>query len=83
MERSIFVYIENAHNISIYKPYFQYEGSSISTLIGMVKNNLQIQDKPNIKIGVYDRRFGCVSRKEVVNLENLVGTDVYIRLRVE
>lgn len=75
------IYIENAHNISAYKPIFNYNGNDIYKLISEVRNLLGIIDS-KIKLIVYNRRFGSIMRTELNNLENYVGTDVYIRLKL-
>ena len=76
------VYIENAHNISAHKPLFHYHGNDIYELISEVRNFLGIIVNSKIKCVVYNRRFGTIMRTELNNLENYVGTDVYIRLKL-
>lgn len=76
------VYIENAHNISAYKPILNYNGNDIYELISEVRNFLGICVDSKIKLIVYNRRFGTIMRTELNNLENYVGTDVYIRLKL-
>ena len=75
------VYIENAHNISAYKPIFHYHGNDINELISEVRNLLGIIDS-KIKCVIYNRRFGTIMRTELNNLENCIDTDVYIRLKL-
>lgn len=76
------VYIENAHNISAYKPIFHYDGNDIYELISEVRNFLGVCVDSKIKFVLYNRRFGSIMRTELFNLENYVGTDVYIRLKL-
>lgn len=76
------VYIENAHNISAYKPIFNYRGNDINELIDKVQNFLGIIVDNKIKFIVYNRRFGTIMRTELNNLENYVDMDVYIRLKL-
>jgi hypothetical protein len=39
----MFVYLENAHNISSYKPVFQYNGDNIDDLVMKIKGYLEVQ----------------------------------------
>lgn len=78
----MFVYIENAHNISSYTPIFNYNGDSIDELVNEVKNYLQIPDKSKINVTIYDKRFGYISRHLLTSLSKDYE-DVYIKLRVE
>ena len=78
----MFVYLENAHNISSYKPVFQYNGDNIDELIVKIKGYLEVQTDSRLRIVVYDRRFGSTSRRILTNLHN-VCEDVYVVLKVE
>jgi hypothetical protein len=76
----MFVYIENALGISIYKPMFQFHGKSLKELEIAVFKHLNISNNLRARIDVYSARLGCLSRNRLTSL-NTVTEDVYIMLR--
>ena len=76
----MFVYIENAHNVSLYKPVFRYDGNSMEELENEIRKYLNIAEKQTVQIVMYDRRFGCTLRQVVTSLENIAENDIYIKL---
>lgn len=77
------VYIENAHNIRLYKPVLYYNGNSIQELEDEIRNYLDIGQKRDIKVIMYDKRSGCSSRHMLTSLENQTMLDVYVKLKLE
>jgi hypothetical protein len=76
----VFVYLDNAHNVSIYHPVMTYNGVAMDELKQALRDRLGIPDK--VVIEVYDRRVGGVHRKLLSALPQDC-TDVYVLLKVE
>ncbi len=76
----VFVYVENAHNLSLYTPVLTYYGANLDELKTKLRTALSLP--PRIRVEVYDRRLGAMQRKLLKALpQNL--TDVYVLLKVE
>jgi hypothetical protein len=76
----VFVYLDNAHNVSLYHPAMTYNGSNIEDLKIELRDRLGIPNK--VRIEVYDRRIGGFNRKRLNDLPQNC-TDVYVLLKVE
>jgi hypothetical protein len=76
----MFVYLENALDISSYSPVFQYNGKSMEELEAMVFQFLNISNKNKIRICVYTGRVGYLKRKILSSL-NAAPEEVYIVLK--
>jgi hypothetical protein len=76
------VYLENAHDISSYTPYFHFNGIDIADLCDEVHDRLGIPSKIKVRMVVYDTRIGTFHRKELKVLPQGVE-NVYVVLKVE
>ena len=76
----VFVYLDNAHNVSLYHPVMTYNGSSLEDLKRELRDRLGIPSK--VSLDVYDRRIGGFNRKRLSTLPQDC-TDVYVLLKVE
>jgi hypothetical protein len=76
----MFVYLENALDISIYKPVFQFHGKSKEELVSAVFQFLKVSNNSKLRVDIYSARLGCVNRKRVSSL-NAATDDVYIMLK--
>jgi hypothetical protein len=76
------VYLENALDISIYKPAFSFYGGTVEELIDEIRSYLGILPSKRLILEIFDRRRGCISRVRLFNLPP--GLDaVYVVLKLE
>ena len=77
----VFVYLENAHDISIYSPIMNYAGTSLHEMKVLILDFLKVKNN-KINLEFFDKRQGVFQRKRLSSLpEDL--TDVYVMLKVE
>ena len=76
-----YVYLENAHDISFYSPFMNFQGDSVSELIDELYTRLKISDKAKVRFEVYDRRHGCTIRKRLLSTIPEDVMDVYVMLK--
>lgn len=76
----VFIYLDNAHNVSIYRPVMTFNGAKLDDLKQELRDRLGIPEKVNIE--VYNRRLGGFNRKLLSSLPQDC-TDVYVLLKVE
>ena len=76
-----YIYLENAHDVSFYSPFMNFQGGSVKELIEELYARLKVSDKSKVRFEIYDRRHGCTTRKRL--LETIPGdvTDVYVMLK--
>lgn len=77
----VFVYLENAHDISIYSPIMNYNGGSLDELSVSIIEFLKVENN-KIQIQFFDKRQGMSHRKRITSLPAQL-TDVYVMLKVE
>ena len=77
----VFVYLENAHDISIYSPIMNYNGSSLLELTGRILDYLDVRHN-KVQLQFFDKRQGGAQRKRLSSLPEYL-TDVYVMLKVE
>jgi hypothetical protein len=78
----VFVYLENALNISIYHPVFTYNGGNMDELKMEVAKFLNMPAQKKLRIDAFDRRMGSTGRKYLRTLPQDI-TDVYVVLKIE
>ncbi len=76
----VFVYLDNAHNVSLYHPVMTFNGGNIDELKKELRDRMGIPEK--VILEVYDRRIGGFGRKRLSTLPQDI-TDVYVLLKVE
>ena len=76
----VFVYLDNAHNVSLYHPVMIYSGNSLEELQKELRDRLGIPNR--VRMEVYNRRVGGFGRKRLSLLPQDC-TDVYVLLKVE
>jgi hypothetical protein len=76
------VYLENAHDISSYSPFFHYNGTDLADLCDEVRDRLAIPSGVKVRMDVYDKRVGTFYRKRLTALTNTME-NVYVVLKVE
>ena len=76
------VYLENAHDISSYSPYFYYNGTDIADLCDEVRDRLGVPHGVKVRVEIYDKRIGSFHRKLLKTLPQSVE-NVYVMLKVE
>lgn len=79
-EAMVFVYLDNAHNVSLYHPVMKFDGGNLDELKKDLRDRLGIPNK--VILEVYDRRIGGFGRKRISALPHDL-TDVYVVLKVE
>lgn len=78
---SHYIYLENAHDVSFYTPFMNFQGSTVGDLLEELYSRLEIKDKSKLRFEVYDRRHGCTSRKRLLDTIPEDVMDVYIMLK--
>jgi hypothetical protein len=76
----VYVYIDNAHNVSLYHPVMTFNGGNLDELKRELRDRMGIPDK--VMLDVYNRRIGGLGRKLLSTLPQDL-TDVYVLLKVE
>ena len=76
------VYLENAHDISSYSPYFHFNGTDIADLCDEVRDRLGISSGVKVGVIIYDKRIGTFHRKQLKVLPQGIE-NVYVALKVE
>ena len=76
----VYIYLENAHNISIYHPIMTFNGGCLDELRQALRDHLGLPEK--LQLEVYNRRMGGSGRKRLSTLPQDL-TDVYVLLKVE
>ena len=78
----VFVYLENALNVSIYHPILIYNGGRVDELKTEVLRYLNVRPQKKLRIEIFDRRLGCTNRKYLREIVQGI-TDVYVQLKLE
>jgi hypothetical protein len=76
------VYLENAHDICSYSPFFHYSGTDLADLCDEVRDRLAIPSGVKVRMDVYDKRVGIFHRKRLTVLSQ-EAENVYVVLKVE
>jgi hypothetical protein len=76
------VFLENAHDISSYSPFFHYNGTDLSDLCEEVRDRLGIPKGARIRVDIYDKRLGIFHRKLLKSFPQ-DAENVYVVLKVE
>ncbi len=76
-----FVYLENAHDISFYSPFMNFQGSTVDELIAELYVRLKVSDKSKVRFEIFDRRHGCLLRKRLLTTIPDDITDVYVMMK--